>query len=140
MRRTFLEGREEGERVDVEAGTGTFCVVRLRDGGPRRVDAADGGGLSVLPSLGRGRRALVWGLEDGGMRRVEGRRCSRGAFDVGREGGGIVDRSCCGVDLTGDRGPCAVCLWVFGLRWKSSGRPPLSVTLCRSTFSTSRGD
>lgn len=126
--------------MDVEVGRGIFGVGRFRGGGARRVEAADGGGLSVLPVLGRGRSALVCGLEDGGMRRFEGRRCSRGAFAIGKDGGGMVNLSFCDVDLAYDRGLCAVSLWAFGLRWTLSGRLLPSVALCFPTFSTSRGD
>ena len=53
-----------GGRVEIEAERG-------REGGVRRAEAAEGGGLRVLGFLGRGRRAV--GVVVGGMRREEGR-------------------------------------------------------------------
>lgn len=96
-------------------------MARLREGGARRADAADGGGLSVLLFLGRGRRELVCGLVDGGRRSFDGRCDSGRLLEIGREGGGIMDRSICVFDFVGDRETCAVCPWVLGLRWTSFG-------------------
>lgn len=40
-RRTFLEGREEGDRVDVEGAREPDGGARDREGGARRAEAAD---------------------------------------------------------------------------------------------------
>lgn len=51
-RRTFLEGREEGARVDAEGARLEVGGARERDGGARRVDAEEGGGRRVVEGLG----------------------------------------------------------------------------------------
>ena len=51
-RRTFLEGRDEGERVDEEAGIGKEGRARDREGGARRDEATDGGGRRAVFALG----------------------------------------------------------------------------------------
>ena len=69
MRRTFFEGREEGERVDVEGASELVLGERLVFvvGGVRRVEAVEGGGRREEVGLG-----------------MEG-------FEEGRGGGGIID-------------------------------------------------
>ena len=79
-RRTFFEGRVEGERVEVvrdEVGG-----AREREGGARRVDAVEGGGRRV-----GGARGVDGGVGGGGMGVVFG---FRFAVEVGRGGGGMV--------------------------------------------------
>lgn len=84
-RRTFLEGRVEGERVEVEREE--FGGAREREGGARRVEAVEGGGRRVVESVGGARRVGA-GFVGGGMRVVSG---FRFAFGFGRVGGGIVE-------------------------------------------------
>lgn len=84
-RRTFLEGRVEGERVDVEREE--FGGAREREGGARRVDAVEGGGRRVVERVGGGRRVEA-GVGGGGMRAVSG---FRFALELGRGGGGIAE-------------------------------------------------
>lgn len=63
-----MEGLNEGGKVDEEAGRlNELDVCGLRKGGPRRAEAAEGGGLRLSPSLGRGRSAEGF-MEGGGMR------------------------------------------------------------------------
>lgn len=71
-RRTFFEGREEGERVEVEGAREDGVGGRDRDDGPRRVEAAEGGGRRVDDGLS-------------GALRVD-------TVDDGREGGGMSVR------------------------------------------------
>lgn len=76
-RRTFLEGRLEGERVEVEREEGGGA--RVREGGWRWVDAVEGVGRRGVERVGRARRV---GMGVGFGFRV--------AVEVGRGGGGIV--------------------------------------------------
>ncbi len=84
-RRTFFEGRLEGERVEVEREE--VGGAREREGGARRVEAVEGGGRRVAESVGGARRVDA-GFGGGGMREGSG---FRFAFESGRGGGGIVE-------------------------------------------------
>ena len=65
VRMTFLEGRAEGARVEeVAAKEENLPVVKDFGGGPRSVEASDGGGLREFPNFGSGRSAL--GRVEGG--------------------------------------------------------------------------
>ena len=65
-RRTFLEGREDGGREDAVGAS-------ERDGGARRVEAAEGGGARVDDGLGGARLAVGGGRDGGGIRLGVGR-------------------------------------------------------------------
>lgn len=84
-RRTFLEGRAEGERVEVDREE--VGGAREREGGARRVEAVEGGGRRVVESVG-GARGVGAGIGGGGMREGSGFRL---AFGLGRGGGGIME-------------------------------------------------
>ena len=84
-RRTFLEGRLEGARVEVEREE--IGGAREREGGARRVEAVEGGGRRVVESLGGARRVDA-GVGGGGMSEGSG---FRFAFELGGGGGCIVE-------------------------------------------------
>ena len=90
-RRTFLEGREGGDRVDVEGAREDVGGAREREGGPRRVDAAEGGGRRAVEGFGGARAVglLGSGLEGGGMSELGAGAAFRFTFGLGRAGGGI---------------------------------------------------
>lgn len=84
-RRTFFEGREEGESVEVEREE--IGGARELEGGARSVEAVEGGGRSVVERVGGDRRVdLGFGGED--MRDGSGLHF---AFGFGRGGGGIEE-------------------------------------------------
>ena len=98
-RMTLREGREEGGRVEVVAGMARDEVGFMREGGPRRVEAAEGGG----ESFGRGRRD-EGRTEGGGIRPPEGG--SRRACCVtvgGARRGGCAGRGGGGIEIEGAR-------------------------------------
>lgn len=67
---TFFDGRAEGARVDEEtARLVGFEAPTQRDGGMRRLEAVDGGGLRELGFFGSGRSLLDGDIE--GARRLE---------------------------------------------------------------------
>ena len=85
---TFLEGREEGARVDVVGARES--EPRERVGGVRSEEAAEGGGRSDVEGLGGILKAKGvesfwegWGME------VDVDPSFRLAFDSGRAGGGM---------------------------------------------------
>lgn len=82
-RRTFFEGRVEGDRVEAERED--VGGAREREGGARSVDAVEGGGRRVVERVGGARRVEA-GVGGGGMRVVSG---FRFVFELGRVGGGI---------------------------------------------------
>ena len=49
---TFLDGRDDGARVEVVGASDVVVGARERDGGPRRVDAAEGGGRRGVDGFG----------------------------------------------------------------------------------------
>lgn len=83
-RRTFLEGRVDGERVEVEREE--VDGARDRERGARREEAIEGGGRRVVERVGAARR-VEERFGGGGMRVVSG---FRFAFELGRGGGGIA--------------------------------------------------
>jgi hypothetical protein len=103
-RRTFFEGREEGERVEVEGAREDGVEARDRDGGPRRFEAAEGGGRRVDDGLSGALRVEMvdGGREGGGMSVWEAVAGFRLEFGFGRAGGGMRSRLdccfCCGRD------------------------------------------
>jgi hypothetical protein len=103
-RRTFFEGREKGERVEVEGAREDVRGPRDRDGGPRRVEAAEGGGRRFDEGLGGALRVEVvdGGREGGGMSVWEAVAGFRLEFGFERAGGGMRGRLgccfCCGRD------------------------------------------
>ena len=91
-RMTFLEGRAEGDRVDVEGAREDVAGFERPDGGPRKVEAAEGGGRRVVVGFGGILNADgVWVGREGGCMTF-GTGCSSVgvAFDVLRTGGGII--------------------------------------------------
>ena len=88
VRMTFLDGRAEGARVEDDTAREEEGACN-RNGGPRRVDAADGGGLGLLLAFGRGRRAL--GRGGAGIRRFEGRCGDALRMALGSLGGGMAE-------------------------------------------------
>lgn len=106
-RRTFLEGRVDGERVEVEREE--VGGAREREGGARRVAAVDGGGRRV----GGARRVGV-GVGGAGLGLGSG---FRFAFGLGRGGGGggIMDFDEGGDMARGDEGLDSVSCVVFAV-------------------------
>ena len=49
---TFLDGRDDGARVEVVGARDVVVGAREREGGPRRVDAAEGGGRRGVDGFG----------------------------------------------------------------------------------------
>ena len=84
-RRTFLEGRLDGERVEVEREE--IGGAREREGGARRVEAAEGGGRRDVESFGGARRVDA-GIDGGAISKGSD---SRFAFELGGGGGCIVE-------------------------------------------------
>lgn len=80
LRRTFLEGREEGERVDVEGASEPGVGERLDFvvGGVRRVEAVEGGGRRE--EVGLGMAGFEAGRGGGGI--VEGKGAIDGEFEI----------------------------------------------------------
>ena len=93
-----MEGRDEGESVEVDGARDDVCEARDLDGGPRRVEAAEGGGRRVVDDFDGDREFELagWGRDGGGMRvwgLVSGFRLE---FGFGRAGGGMSGlRVCC---------------------------------------------
>ena len=83
-RRTFLEGRVDGERVEVDREE--VGGAREREGGARRVEAVEGGGRRAVESVGGARRTDA-GFGGGGMREGSS---FRFALGLGRGGSGMV--------------------------------------------------
>ena len=83
-RRTFLEGRVEGARVEAEREE--LGGAREADGGTRRAAAVEGGGRRVEERVG-GTRRVDAGVGGGGMRALSS---FRFAFGFSRGGGGIL--------------------------------------------------
>ena len=112
--RTFLEGREDGGRVDVEAAAVgveefVFGGWRLRFSGPRSAEAAEGGGFSEEFVLGSGRRE-EGRTDGGGMRLLGDWRLDCGCFGGWRRGeaiervdGAVVRKSKPSTDLSAGR-------------------------------------
>lgn len=95
LRRTFLEGREEGERVDVEGASEPVVGERLDFvvGGVRRVEAVEGGGRRE--EVGLGMEGFGAGRGGGGI--MEGKSAIDEDFEVfglplGSVGGGGIAR------------------------------------------------
>lgn len=86
-RRTFLEGRVEGERVEVDKDE--EGGAREREGGARRVEAVEGVVRRVVERVGGARRVDL-GVGGGGMSEGSG---FRSAFGFGRGGGGMLGTS-----------------------------------------------
>ena len=94
-RRTFFEGRVDGERVEVVGVREVEGGASEREGGPRRVDAAEGGGRRLVEGIGAvlnvggigvGREVVVcWGF--------------RFAVGLRRGGGGIMVLFGCSTDF-----------------------------------------
>lgn len=95
-RRTFLEGRAEGAKVDIEGARDRLDAFAGPDGGARNVEAAEGGGRRVVEGVG-GRLMVVavgFGQVGGDMRRSTFWSAFRLAFGFVWTGGGIIARSC----------------------------------------------
>ena len=92
-RRTFLEGRLDGERVEV-VGAREVVVggAREREGEPRRIDAVDGGGRRAMDGLGGVLNVGGAGVgrDSGDVKAVGGWSGFRLAFGPGRAGGAIM--------------------------------------------------
>ena len=93
-RRTFLEGRVEGGRVEVD-GERSEDVEGVRPGGTRKMEAAEGGGWRevVLDVFGRFREVVVLRFCEGVATEVT----NKEDFSVGtglKAGGGIAFRVC----------------------------------------------
>ena len=91
-RRTFFDGRAEGERIDVVGAIEEVGGAGEREGGPRRVDAEEGGGRRVFEGLGGVLKVggLGVGREGGRMREVGGWSGFCFTFGLGSAGGGII--------------------------------------------------
>jgi len=70
-RRTFLDGRIDGAKVDIEGARDRLDAFAGPDGGARNVEAAEGGGRRVVEGLGGVLNVAVveFGREGGDMRR-----------------------------------------------------------------------
>ena len=59
---TFLDGRDEGARVEVVGARDVAVGAREREGGPRRVDAVEGGGRRAVDGFGGGLKIGILGV------------------------------------------------------------------------------
>lgn len=69
---TFLDGRDNGARVEVVGARDVVVGAREREGGPRKVDAAEGGGRRAVDGFGGDLKigTLGVGLERGSISAV----------------------------------------------------------------------
>ncbi len=81
---TFLDGRDNGARVEVVGARDVVVEVREREGGPRKVDAAEGGGRRAVDGFGGALKSgtLGVGLERGSISAVGGSSCFCFGFEV----------------------------------------------------------
>lgn len=82
---TFLEGRDDGARVEVEGASVELGGARDREGGARRVEAVEGGGRSTVEGFD-GVLNVGWegvGRDGGGIREVGARSGFRFALSSG---------------------------------------------------------
>ena len=70
----FLDGRDDGARVEVVGARDVLVGAREREGGPRRVDAAEGDGRRAVDGFGGGLKTGTFGVG-----------IERGSFSVGGE-------------------------------------------------------
>lgn len=90
---TFLDGRDDGARVEVVGARDVVVGAREWEGGLRRVDAVEGGGRRVVDGFGGGLKMRTFGVGvEPGSTSAMGDSLSFGlVFEV--RGGGIETRS-----------------------------------------------